>query len=104
MIFDPTTGNPTTGAGRQAFQTNGILNAIPQNRLSSQALNILKFLPGPNAPGNRPASPTTTGAANTSTAPASATPSKPNPWYPDHAVINATKDELKAMPEFKYST
>ena len=30
--------------------------------------------------------------------------SKPNPWYPDHAVFNATKDELKAMPEFKYST
>ena len=29
---------------------------------------------------------------------------KPNPWYPDHAVYNATKDELKAMPEFKYST
>ena len=23
---------------------------------------------------------------------------------PDHAVFNATKDELKAMPEFKYST
>jgi sporulation protein YlmC with PRC-barrel domain len=42
----------------------------------------------------------TTGAANT--APAAA--SKPNPWYPDHAVFNATKDELKAMPEFKYST
>ena len=33
-----------------------------------------------------------------------ATASKPNPWYPDHAVFNATKDELKAMPEFKYST
>jgi sporulation protein YlmC with PRC-barrel domain len=29
---------------------------------------------------------------------------QPNPWYPDHAVYNATKDELKAMPEFKYST
>ncbi|MGY4253253.1 sporulation protein YlmC with PRC-barrel domain [Bradyrhizobium sp. USDA 4516] len=41
---------------------------------------------------------TTTGAA-----PAAAT-SKPNPWYPDHAVFNASKDELKAMPEFKYST
>jgi len=52
MIFDPTTGDPRTGAGRQAFQTNGILNAIPTNRLSSQALNILKFLPLPNAPGN----------------------------------------------------
>ena len=30
--------------------------------------------------------------------------SKPNPWYPDHAMFNATKDELKAMPEFKYSS
>jgi len=40
---------------------------------------------------------TTTGAATT---PAS----KPNPWYPDHAVFNATKDELKAMSEFKYTT
>lgn len=56
-----------------------------------------------NAPASRPASSTTTttGAANP---PASATTSKPNPWYPDHAVFNATKDELKAMPEFKYST
>jgi sporulation protein YlmC with PRC-barrel domain len=42
---------------------------------------------------------TTTGAATSST-PAT----KSNPWYPDHAVFNATKDELKAMPEFKYST
>ncbi|MGF6306932.1 sporulation protein YlmC with PRC-barrel domain [Bradyrhizobium sp. i1.8.4] len=41
---------------------------------------------------------TTTGAA-----PAAAA-SKPNPWYPDHAVFSSTKDELKAMPEFKYST
>jgi hypothetical protein len=24
-------------------------------------------------------------------------------WYPDHAVFSATKDELKGMPEFKYS-
>ena len=57
---------------------------------------------GPNTAGSRPASSTsTTGAANP---PASATASKPNPWYPDHAVFNATKDELKAMPEFKYST
>ncbi len=47
--------------------------------------------------GARPGGTTTTGAANTAA-------SKPNPWYPDHAVFNATKDELKAMPEFKYST
>jgi sporulation protein YlmC with PRC-barrel domain len=57
---------------------------------------------GAPAPGaaTRPATSTTTGAANN--APVAA--SKPNPWYPDHAVFNATKDELKAMPEFKYST
>lgn len=23
-------------------------------------------------------------------------------WYPDRAVLNVTKDQLKAMPEFKY--
>jgi sporulation protein YlmC with PRC-barrel domain len=42
----------------------------------------------------------TTGTAN----PAPAAAAKSNPWYPDHAVFNATKDQLKAMPEFKYST
>jgi sporulation protein YlmC with PRC-barrel domain len=57
--------------------------------------------PAPGAGGTRPGGPaTTTGAAPA--APAAA--SKPNPWYPDHAVFNATKEELKAMPEFKYST
>jgi sporulation protein YlmC with PRC-barrel domain len=59
----------------------------------------------PGGAGNRPASSTTTGAANTSTnTSTSASTSKSNPWYPDHAVYNATKDQLKAMPEFKYST
>jgi sporulation protein YlmC with PRC-barrel domain len=58
----------------------------------------------PNMPGTRPASSTTTGAAGTNTAPAAAVTVKPNPWYPDHAVMSTTKDELKAMPEFKYST
>lgn len=54
----------------------------------------------------RPMSSTTTGAATTSTVPTGSAPAmtaNPNPWYPDHAVFNATKDELKAMPEFKYS-
>jgi sporulation protein YlmC with PRC-barrel domain len=53
-----------------------------------------------------PSSTTTTGSASTPSttgAASTATSSKPNPWYPDHAVYNATKDELKAMPEFKYS-
>ena len=60
------------------------------------------------APPASTSSTTTTGAAGT-TAPASTsatsmTTTKSNPWYPDHAVYNATKDQLKQMPEFKYST
>jgi sporulation protein YlmC with PRC-barrel domain len=58
----------------------------------------------PPAMGNRPPSTTTTGAAGSNSQPASAAGTKPNPWYPDHALFNATKDELKAMPEFNYST
>jgi sporulation protein YlmC with PRC-barrel domain len=47
-------------------------------------------------------SPPTTSTTTTGAAPATASPS--NPWYPDHAVFDATKDQLKSMPEFKYST
>ena len=25
-------------------------------------------------------------------------------WYPDHGVMSGTKDQLKAMPQFKYSS
>jgi sporulation protein YlmC with PRC-barrel domain len=53
-------------------------------------------------PAGKPSSTTTTGSTATTGA-SSTTMSKPNPWYPDHAVFNATKDELKGMPEFKYS-
>jgi sporulation protein YlmC with PRC-barrel domain len=41
---------------------------------------------------------TTTGSATTTT---SSTTTNEN-WYPDHAVFNATKDQLMSMPEFKY--
>jgi len=43
---------------------------------------------------------TTTGAATTTTT--TTTTSASTRWYPDHAVYNATKEELKAMSEFKY--
>ena len=43
---------------------------------------------------------TTTGTANTTTT--SSSRGNQNNWYPDHVVYNATKDQLKAMPEFKY--
>jgi sporulation protein YlmC with PRC-barrel domain len=54
------------------------------------------------SPPANPGSTTTTGSTATSGA-KSSTMSKPNPWYPDHAVLNATKDDLKSMTEFKYS-
>jgi sporulation protein YlmC with PRC-barrel domain len=41
----------------------------------------------------------TTGQANRANRPERAANEK---WYPDHAVYNATKDQLKAMPQFKY--
>jgi hypothetical protein len=37
---------------------------------------------------------TTTGTATTS--------ARSNNWYPNHVVYNATNDQLKAIPEFKY--
>jgi len=44
-------------------------------------------------------------AAPTNTRPVSNTTAntKRNDWYPDHGVMNATKDQLKAMPQFKYN-
>ena len=48
-----------------------------------------------------PATTTTNNRATTGSA-AVAT-NDANKMYPDHATLNATKDELKAMPEFKYA-
>ena len=50
-----------------------------------------------------PSATTSSNKSSSTTGSASSTSTK-NPWYPDHAVFNATKDELKAMPEIKYST
>ena len=82
-------------------------------RLVAVPYDKIKFVNEPvaytgvsNAPpgnGNRPASTTTTGSTANPPATAPATASKPNPWYPDHAVLNATKDDLQKMTEFKYS-
>lgn len=54
-------------------------------------------------PGAKPPASTTTGAATGTDKTATATTSSASKWYPDHAVFNASKDELKNMPEFKYS-
>jgi sporulation protein YlmC with PRC-barrel domain len=77
--------------------------------LVAMPLDKVKFVNEPVAytgmSSNTGAKPTTgTGSSTTTTGAAPASTSKPNPWYPDHAVVSATKDQLKGMTEFKYST
>lgn len=74
------------------------LVAVPYDKLKfvNEAVAYTGTGANPNA---KPPATTTTGAA-TGTATTAPSGSK---WYPDHAVFNATKDQLKSMPEFKYS-
>ena len=46
---------------------------------------------------------TATGAATTTTTTTTARTAGANDWVPDHAVMSGTKEQLKAMPQFKYS-
>src|SRR5262249_20972764 len=52
-IFDPTTTVVDPITGNLISRTQFAGNRIPQGRLSPQALNILKLIPRPNAPGQR---------------------------------------------------
>jgi sporulation protein YlmC with PRC-barrel domain len=69
-------------------------------------LDKVKFVNEPIAYNSAATAPATGGArpSATTTGAATAPAAKPNPWYPDHAVFSATKDQLKAMSEFKYTT
>jgi len=81
------------------------LVAVPYDKIkfSTEPVAYTGTSNAPGATGTaRPASTTTTGS--TANPPAATASSKPNLWYPDHAVISGTKDELTKMPEFKYST
>ena len=81
------------------------LVAVPYEKLKfvNEAVAYTGTSANPNA---KPAATTTTGAATgTDNKPATTTTTatSSSKWYPDHAVFNASKDELKNMPEFKYS-
>jgi hypothetical protein len=66
----------------------------------------IKFV---NEPARDASTSTTTAPAKNdpamTTRPASNPPARAatEQWYPDHGVLSATKDQLKAMPQFKYS-
>jgi sporulation protein YlmC with PRC-barrel domain len=73
--------------------------------LVAVAFDQVKFVTEPVASttsSNTSSKSTTTGASSTNMAPTS--PAKTNPWYPDHAVYNASKDQFMVMREFKFST
>ncbi len=55
-----------------------------------------------NPPANPNAAPTNTRPASNTTNTAARDPKEV--WYPDHGILSATKDQLKAMPQFKYSS
>ena len=56
-----------------------------------------------NPPANSKAPPTNTRPASNTTG-SSAAPDPKEAWYPDDGILNATKDQLKAMPQFKFSS
>jgi sporulation protein YlmC with PRC-barrel domain len=82
------------------------------------AFNKLKWVNEParsttvstsTAPANKPATnvdgnarTASDGTARTTTGAATTTTARSENWYPDHAMYNATKDQLKAMPQFAY--
>jgi len=79
------------------------LVAVPYEKLKfvNEAVAYTGTSTNPNA---KPAATTTTGAATgTEKTTTTTTATSSSKWYPDHAVFNASKDELKNMPEFKYS-
>ena len=77
------------------------LVAVPYEKLKF-VNEAVAYTGASGAGGTMSKSTTTTGAA-TGTEKTSTSTSSGSKWYPDHVVFNASKDELKNMPEFKYS-
>ncbi|MGI9075563.1 MAG: TonB-dependent receptor domain-containing protein [Bryobacteraceae bacterium] len=46
MVFDPSTGDPATGAGRSVFSQNGVVNIVP---VAAPMAKLLSLLPLPNS-------------------------------------------------------
>ena len=75
-------------------------------------MDKLKFIEEPvRTSSTSPATTTRETTTGTSTAPATTTTTTAttarstdaNDWTPDHAVMSGTKEQLKALPQFKYS-
>lgn len=76
------------------------------------SMDKLKFIEEPVRTSAAPATTTRETTTGTATAPANTTTTtttttartaNANDWTPDHAVMSGTKEQLKALPQFKYS-
>jgi sporulation protein YlmC with PRC-barrel domain len=71
------------------------------------SMDKLKFVEEPLRTSSTAPATSRDATTGTSTAPANTTPparnANVNDWVPDHAVMSGTKEQLKAMPQFKYS-
>jgi sporulation protein YlmC with PRC-barrel domain len=79
--------------------------ALPYDKIkfSNDPVSYTGVSGAANTGGAKPPMSSTSTTGSTANPPAGAATAKANPWYPDHALVNATKDELKNMAEFKYS-
>lgn len=68
------------------------------------SMDKLRFVEEPmKTASNAPANKTTTGSSTAPAGTTTNTTASTNDWVPDHAVMAGNKDQLKAMPQFKYS-
>jgi sporulation protein YlmC with PRC-barrel domain len=69
------------------------------------SMDKLKFVQEPVRTSSTSTTTTTTSARDTTTGAASTntTNRSTNDWVPDHAVMSGNKEQLKALPQFKYS-
>lgn len=88
VAFDKLTWVDQPATLTTSSTSSGPVNA-PATTTSSAPDNVTRTTTGTSTIGATTTTTTTSISANKN-------------WYPDHAVLNATKDELKAMPEFKY--
>ncbi len=84
------------GVGQRDIAVN-----FDQLKFSDQPVPSNTASTSPSSSGSTTGSSTTPSSTSGSTSSSSRTTA--NEWYPDHAIMSATKDQLKSMPEFKYS-
>ncbi|MET4290555.1 sporulation protein YlmC with PRC-barrel domain [Bradyrhizobium sp. LB8.2] len=67
------------------------------------SMDKLKFVEEPVRTSSSGTSTTSRDTTTTGTASTTTTNRTTNDWVPDHAVMSGNKEQLKALPQFKYS-